>query len=87
MGIIAWILVGSIASALADRLETEDEGAGTVGKLALGLTGALAGGFLGNVLSDGGFDANAAGISGAVVGSVVALLVLRIVVDRGFDRV
>lgn len=77
MGILIWLLVGLIAGALARLLVPGDDPMGVLGTVVLGLVGSLIGGFLGNLLFDGQFDINAAGLVGSVVGAIIALLIYR----------
>lgn len=82
MGILVWLLIGLIAGALARLLVPGNDSMGVLGTLVLGLIGSLVGGFLGNVLFDGDFDVNAAGLVGSVIGAVIALLVYRAMTSR-----
>jgi uncharacterized membrane protein YeaQ/YmgE (transglycosylase-associated protein family) len=82
MGIISWIILGLIAGFIGSKIVNR-EGQGFWLDIALGIVGALVGGFL--------FDAfGATGVTGlniwsmivAVVGSIVVLLIYNAVVGR-----
>ena len=82
MGIISWIILGLIAGFIGSKI-VDRQGQGFWLDIALGIVGALVGGFL--------FDAfGATGVTGlniwsmivAVVGSVVVLLVYNAVTSR-----
>lgn len=77
MGILAWILLGLVAGALAKFIMPGNQGGGIVLTTVLGVAGAVVGGFLGtNALGFGdisGFDLRSIGI--AVVGALLVLFV------------
>jgi uncharacterized membrane protein YeaQ/YmgE (transglycosylase-associated protein family) len=82
MGIISWIILGLIAGFIGSKIVNR-EGQGFWLDIALGIVGALVGGFL--------FDAfGATGVTGlniwsmivAVVGSIVVLLIYNAVMGR-----
>ena len=78
MGIISWLVVGAIAGYLAGFLVKGDEGLGVIGKIALGIVGALIGGFLAGILIPGGGDyvtgINFTTIIVATIGAVIAVI-------------
>jgi uncharacterized membrane protein YeaQ/YmgE (transglycosylase-associated protein family) len=78
MGIISWIVVGAIAGYLAGFLVKGDEGLGIIGKILLGIVGALIGGFLAGILIPGGGDyvtgINFTTIIVATIGAVIAVV-------------
>jgi uncharacterized membrane protein YeaQ/YmgE (transglycosylase-associated protein family) len=82
MGIIAWLLVGLIAGAIARLLVPGRDPMGWVGTLVLGLIGSLIGGFLGDLFTKGDQDLSAAGLIGSVIGAVIALLIYRAMTSR-----
>ena len=92
MGILALILFGLIAGAIAKLLMPGDDpgGSGAMGlivTIAIGIIGSFVGGFLGSLLGFGGitgFDARSMII--AVVGAVVFLAIWRAVSGGGFRR-
>jgi uncharacterized membrane protein YeaQ/YmgE (transglycosylase-associated protein family) len=82
MGIISWIILGLIAGFIGSKIVNR-EGQGFWLDIALGIVGALVGGFL--------FDAfGATGVTGlniwsmivAVVGAIVVLLIYNAVMGR-----
>jgi uncharacterized membrane protein YeaQ/YmgE (transglycosylase-associated protein family) len=79
--IIAWIVLGAIAGWLAGLLVRGDEGMGVIGHIALGIVGALVGGFLANALGfgsgrEGGDVVNLQSIIVAVIGAVIVVFVV-----------
>jgi uncharacterized membrane protein YeaQ/YmgE (transglycosylase-associated protein family) len=82
MGIIAWILLGLFAGAIARALiPGRTEPGGCIGTTAVGILGALLGGFLASALDIGEidefFDLGTWLI--AIAGSVILLLIIRAV--------
>jgi uncharacterized membrane protein YeaQ/YmgE (transglycosylase-associated protein family) len=82
MGIIAWILLGLLAGAIARALVPgRTEPGGCIGTTAVGILGALLGGFLASALDigeiDDFFDLGTWLI--AIGGSVLLLLIIRTV--------
>ena len=81
MGILAWILLGLVAGALAKFIMPGQQGGGIILTIVLGVVGALVGGFLGtHVLGFGdisGFDVRSLGI--AVGGALLVLFVYGLV--------
>jgi uncharacterized membrane protein YeaQ/YmgE (transglycosylase-associated protein family) len=78
MGIIAWIVLGLIAGAIAKLLMPGNDPGGFIVTILIGIVGAVIGGFIGNQLGWGGvngLDLRSIGI--AIVGSLVLLLGLR----------
>ena len=77
MGILAWILLGLVAGALAKFIMPGRQGGGIILTIVLGVVGALVGGLLGtSVLGFGdisGFDLRSLGI--AVGGALLVLFV------------
>jgi uncharacterized membrane protein YeaQ/YmgE (transglycosylase-associated protein family) len=84
MGIVAWIIFGLIAGALAKFIMPGKQGGGIILTVVLGVVGALVGGFLGtHLLGFGdisGFDLRSMAI--AVGGALVVLFVYELVVGR-----
>ena len=85
MGIIAWIVLGLIAGALAKFILPGEDPGGIVVTIIIGIVGAILGGFIAGAL----FDANvndeffdlATWIS-AIVGAIILLLIYRAVTSR-----
>jgi uncharacterized membrane protein YeaQ/YmgE (transglycosylase-associated protein family) len=84
MGILAWIVLGLVAGALAKFIVPGKQGGGIILTTVLGVVGALVGGFLGtHVLGFGdisGFDLRSIAIA---VGGAIVVLVLYGLVARG----
>ena len=74
MGVIGWIVVGLIAGWLANML-LKGRGGGLLGNLAVGLVGAIIGGWLlgaFGIVSESGFGPQ---LISATIGAIVLLLV------------
>ncbi|AFZ16338.1 GlsB/YeaQ/YmgE family stress response membrane protein [Allocoleopsis franciscana] len=69
-GILAWIILGLIAGAIAKAIYPGPQGGGIFATIGLGILGALVGGWLGSVLLPG---------SGAAAASVGALTLPSII--------
>ena len=85
MGIIGWVLLGLLAGALAKMLLPGDDPGGFIVTTIIGIIGALAGGFLAAALFgahplDEFFDIST--WLTAIVGSIVLLLIYRVVTGR-----
>jgi len=79
MGIIAWIIFGLIAGALAKWIMPGEDPGGCVLTMVIGIAGALIGGFIGTRLGFGGingFDFRSMLI--AVLGSILLLWIYRL---------
>ncbi len=79
MGIIAWILLGLAAGALAKALMPGDDPGGILVTILLGIAGAFIGGFLWNLLTgaEGYGDLDIGGILVAMFGAILLLLGYR----------
>jgi uncharacterized membrane protein YeaQ/YmgE (transglycosylase-associated protein family) len=78
MGIISWIVFGLLAGILAKFVMPGDDGGGFIKTAALGVGGALVGGFIGTRLGFGdvtGFNVRSFAI--AIAGSVALLWLYR----------
>ena len=85
MGIIAFIILGVLAGAIAKMLLPGDDPGGIIVTMLIGVAGALIGGFLAGVIFDADpldefFDIST--WITAIVGSIVLLLIYRAVVGR-----
>lgn len=88
MGIIAFLVLGVIAGAIAKALMPGNDGGGFFLTMVLGVVGALVGGFLASALFDAHpmdefFDLSTWAC--AIVGSVIVLGIYRVVAG-GSDR-
>lgn len=87
MNILAWILLGLIAGAIAKAIYPGRQGGGIVGTLLLGIVGAFIGGTLGTFLSTGTLQLAATafsipGIALAVIGAIIAIFIWNAVNRR-----
>jgi uncharacterized membrane protein YeaQ/YmgE (transglycosylase-associated protein family) len=78
MNIIAWIVLGLIAGAIAKMIYPGTQGGGFISTMILGVVGAFIGGTLHTLISTGKFDLasptfNFIGIIVAVVGALIAI--------------
>ena len=85
MGIIAFIILGLLAGALAKALLPGDDPGGFIITALIGIAGALIGGFLAGALfnadpMDEFFDVST--WLTAIIGSIILLLIYRMVVGR-----
>ncbi|MGW3332784.1 GlsB/YeaQ/YmgE family stress response membrane protein [Streptomyces rubiginosohelvolus] len=82
MGIIAWILIGLLAGAIAKALMPGKDPGGCLITMLLGIAGGLLGGWLGKMIfgvdSIDGFFSLSTWIA-AVVGSVILLALYRLI--------
>jgi len=80
MSIIAWIILGLVAGFIASKIVNKT-GEGFFLDIALGVVGALVGGFLFNFIGHEGVTGlNLWSLFVAVIGAVVVLLIYRAVV-------
>jgi uncharacterized membrane protein YeaQ/YmgE (transglycosylase-associated protein family) len=84
VSIIAWILLGLVAGALAKMLMPGKDPGGFIVTILIGIAGAIVGGFLWNVLSgnDSYGDFDIGGILIAIIGSIILLWGYRTLVAR-----
>jgi uncharacterized membrane protein YeaQ/YmgE (transglycosylase-associated protein family) len=82
MGIIAWLIVGLLAGAIARALIPGPDPMGLLGTLLLGLVGSVIGGLIGNLFVSGDQDLTPAGLIGSILGAVIALLAYRAATKR-----
>jgi uncharacterized membrane protein YeaQ/YmgE (transglycosylase-associated protein family) len=85
MGIIAFIILGLLAGAIAKALLPGDDPGGIIITMLIGVAGALIGGFLAGALFGGDpldefFDIST--WITAIIGSIVLLLIYRMVAGR-----
>ena len=79
MGIISWIILGLIAGFIGSKI-VDKHGRGFWLNIALGIVGALVGGFLFGLFGAGGVSGlNIYGMIVAVIGSVVVLTIYNAV--------
>ena len=90
MGIIAFIILGALAGAIAKALLPGDDPGGFIITTLIGIVGAIIGGFLAAALFgahplDEFFDLST--WLTAIVGSIILLLIYRAIAGRGGRRV
>ncbi|HEY9801984.1 MAG TPA: GlsB/YeaQ/YmgE family stress response membrane protein [Leptolyngbyaceae cyanobacterium] len=78
MNIIAWIILGLIAGAIAKAIYPGRQGGGILGTMILGIIGALIGGTIVTLIDTGTIQLTAAtlsfsGIIVAIIGAIVAI--------------
>jgi uncharacterized membrane protein YeaQ/YmgE (transglycosylase-associated protein family) len=79
MGIISWIILGLIAGFIGSKI-VDKQGQGFWLNIALGIVGALIGGFLFNLFGAGGVTGlNIYSLLVAIIGSIVVLLIYNAV--------
>ena len=86
MGIIAFIILGLLAGAIAKAILPGDDPGGFIITAVIGIVGALLGGFIAAAVFDADpldefFDIST--WLTAILGAIVLLVIYRIVVDRG----
>ena len=89
MGIIAFIILGLLAGAIAKALLPGDDPGGFIVTAIIGIVGALLGGFLAAALFDAHPLDDFFDISTwltAIIGSIVLLVLYRLVTGRGTGR-
>jgi uncharacterized membrane protein YeaQ/YmgE (transglycosylase-associated protein family) len=87
MNILAWIVLGIIAGAIAKAIYPGNQGGGILGTMVLGIIGAFVGGSLFAFLTTGTLALTSAGLSlggilVAVLGAIVALFIYYAVTRR-----
>ena len=83
--IIAWIVLGLIAGAIAKAIYPGHQGGGFLATTGLGMVGAVVGGFLADALRIGGpvvAGVNLWSIALAVVGALVVLFIWGLLTQR-----
>lgn len=80
--ILAWIIIGLIAGAVARFLVPGPDPMGWIGTIVLGIVGSFVGGSLVNLLFGGTVALSPTGIVGSIIGAIIVLLVWRQVGGR-----
>jgi len=88
--IISMVIVGAIAGFIARALVPGDDSMSIPKTILLGIVGSFVGGFLGKLIfgkdsSEGFFQPS--GIIGAIIGSIIALLVYNAVTKNSRTRI
>ena len=80
MGILAWIVLGLVAGAIAKLLMPGDQRGGCLMTLLLGVAGALLGGFIGRSMGFGGVDEfSLSSVAWAILGAFLLLLIFGLI--------
>jgi uncharacterized membrane protein YeaQ/YmgE (transglycosylase-associated protein family) len=79
-GILAWIIIGLVAGAIAKLLMPGKDPGGIFVTIILGIAGSILGGWLAAMLLGSG--AGAAGLIGSVIGALILLGIYRMVAGR-----
>jgi uncharacterized membrane protein YeaQ/YmgE (transglycosylase-associated protein family) len=87
LNIIAWIILGLIAGAIAKAIYPGRQGGGIVSTMALGIIGAVIGGVLVTLFETGRFQLTAAtlsipGVIVAIIGAMIAIFIWNLVANR-----
>ena len=81
MGILAWIVLGLIAGAIAKAIMPGKDPGGIIVTMLIGIAGSMLGGFIGRAA--GWYGPNqAAGFLMSFVGAVILLMLYRLIVRR-----
>ncbi|MDQ3990124.1 MAG: GlsB/YeaQ/YmgE family stress response membrane protein [Actinomycetota bacterium] len=81
--IIAWIILGLIAGAIAKLIMPGNDPGGIIVTILLGIVGALLGGWLASLVGQGtGGPLSISSIIAAIVGALILLAIYRVVVGR-----
>ena len=87
MNIIAWIVLGFLAGAIAKLIYPGQQGGGILGTILLGIIGAFVGGSLYALLTTGTLQIASAGLSipgllVAIIGAMIAIFLWGLVTRR-----
>jgi uncharacterized membrane protein YeaQ/YmgE (transglycosylase-associated protein family) len=87
MNIIAWVVLGLLAGAIAKAIVPGDQGGGWLSTLILGVIGAFIGGSLFTFIQTGSLQLAAPGLSipgvaVAVLGAIIAIYLYGLVASR-----
>jgi uncharacterized membrane protein YeaQ/YmgE (transglycosylase-associated protein family) len=88
MGILGWVVLGLVAGAIAKAIHRGDEPGGLLGTLAVGIVGALLGGFIASALGVGAISSffNVGTWLIAIGGALLLLIVYTAIVARRDGR-
>lgn len=83
MGILAWIVLGLLAGAIARAIYPGRQGLGILGTMVLGIVGAVVGGFVANIFVPGAAAGlTIPGVIVAVLGAIITLFVYYAITKR-----
>lgn len=82
-GLLAWIILGLIAGALAKLIMPGDDPGGIIVTILIGIAGAFVGGFLGSLVGLGTMGGlSIASIVTAIIGALILLFGYRMLAGR-----
>jgi uncharacterized membrane protein YeaQ/YmgE (transglycosylase-associated protein family) len=84
MGVLSWIVLGLIAGALAKFIMPGKDPGGCLVTIAIGILGAMLGGFIGTEILDFGSVTgfNLRSLLIAILGAILLLLIYRLLIGR-----
>jgi uncharacterized membrane protein YeaQ/YmgE (transglycosylase-associated protein family) len=87
MNILAWIVLGLVAGAIAKAIYPGSQGGGILGTMLLGIIGAFVGGTVATLLSTGqlAFTATTLSLPGilvAILGAIIAIFIWQSLTHR-----
>ncbi len=83
MNILAWIVLGLIAGAIAKAIDPGARGGGILGTMILGIIGAFVGGSLYTLLTTGTLALTSTGLSiGGIIVAVIGAIVFSFIWNR-----
>lgn len=88
MNILAWIVLGLIAGAIAKAVDPGARGSGFLGTIILGIIGAFIGGTLYTLLTTGTLALASSGLSiGGIIVAVIGAIIFSFIWNRFSGRV
>ncbi|MCX7592560.1 MAG: GlsB/YeaQ/YmgE family stress response membrane protein [Fischerella sp.] len=87
INLIAWIVLGLIAGAIAKAIYPGEQGGGIIATIILGIIGSLIGGSLYNLIQTGNLVITGAGFSipgliVAIIGAIIAIFIWGLITRR-----
>ena len=82
MGILAWVILGLLAGAIARAIYPGHQGLGILGTMVLGIIGAVVGGFIANAVIGVGAGLSIPGVIVSVLGAIITLFIYYAVTKR-----
>lgn len=78
MGLLSWVIIGALAGWIASKFMNTDNSMGGFANVAVGIAGALIGGFLMNLLGGVGITGfNLWSLLVSIIGSIILLWLVR----------
>jgi len=83
MGILSWIILGSLAGWLASKMMNTNKSMGAFANIFVGVIGAMIGGFIMNFFNKAGvYKLNLYSLFVALLGSIILLAIVKAVSKR-----